>query len=347
MRIYLGTVLAHLLNQKPDYKYKVFVRKQDKAKLLNEINNVEAIIGDNNDDKVIQDVVKISDIVIHTSNSADDLPSTKSIIEGLLLRKQQDKSDPIYLHVSGTGELVADSKGKNDIVDTYSDNDSDHINSLPITAIHRDVDTYLLKYSDQLNIHIIEPSLIWGQANHDLVKRGISNKYSDILPTLARTALQRKQVGFIGPGENIWPNVEINERAWNCYCKALILLANIWDVIVADLFVLILDAAINGKIVSNSKGSYFFGANDHHYFKDVLKKLAENFAGHGIGKDSPDQLSDDEVKKYFGGYYLGSSGRAIATRSKSLGWNPKLGTKDLLIDIKDLSESILKDKNII
>ncbi len=52
------------------------------------------------------------------------------------------------------------------------------MNSLPDSALHRNVDLEVLGVSEEVNAHIILPSTIWGHADHALVKKGIANHQS-------------------------------------------------------------------------------------------------------------------------------------------------------------------------
>ncbi|EIM19910.1 NAD(P)-binding protein [Wallemia mellicola CBS 633.66] len=315
-----GSILSRYLEHYPDFTFRALVRSAEKADKLNEIKNVEAVIGDNNSDAVIQEEAKNADIVVHTSMSADDLPSTKSIVNGILKGKGRNA---IYIHVSGTGALVDDARGAHDQIASYDDADSTHINTLPASNIHRDVDTYLLEQSDKIQLHLVYPSTIWGQNyGHQLAKRGISNPISMQIPDLTKAAIALKQAKTVGAGKNIWPNVNIEE--------------------LVDLFVLVLDNALAGKITSDKNGSYFFGATDHYYFKDAVKIIAESLSKHGLSKNTVEPFTDEEAKKYVGGFYLGSNGRATASRGKSIGWSPTKGTKEFFQDIPSLVDDLVK-----
>lgn len=211
-----GSILSKYLEHYPDFTFRALVRSADKAAKLNEIKNVEAVIGDNSSAKLIEEEAKNADVVVHTSMSADDLPSTKSIVNGILKGKGKNT---IYIHVSGTGALVDDARGTHDQHISYDDADSAHINTLPPSNIHRDVDTYLLEQSDKIALHIVYPSTIWGQNyGHLLAKRGISNPISMQLPDLTKAAISLKQAKTIGAGNNIWPNVNIEDREFLIVC---------------------------------------------------------------------------------------------------------------------------------
>jgi len=88
----------------------------------------------------------------------------------------------------------------------------DHINRLPDTAFHRNVELTVLKSSEKgVQTHIVLPSTIYGIADHLLVERGIANPLSIQMPQLIRASIDRGQGGICGKGENLWPNIHISE----------------------------------------------------------------------------------------------------------------------------------------
>ena len=93
----------------------------------------------------------------------------------------------------------------------YSDLDPEHINSVPDTALHRDIELLVLSASPKVRTHIISPPTIYGIADHALVRKGISHSSSIQLPALIRVSIARGQGGVVGKGLNIWPNVHISE----------------------------------------------------------------------------------------------------------------------------------------
>lgn len=103
----------------------------------------------------------------------------------------------------------------------YSDLDPDHINTLPDTAFHRNVELLVLSASPKVKTHIVSPPTIYGIADHALVRKGISNPVSIQIPALIRASIDRRQAGMIGKGLNVWPNVHITESA--CSSRSMIL----------------------------------------------------------------------------------------------------------------------------
>lgn len=223
----------------------------------------------------------------------------------------------------------------------YDDADTAQVNSLPETQVHRDVDLAIKEASEDINAHIVLPSTIWGLASHPLVESGLSNfrsiqvgtmspcprasiSYICQVPALVRASIHRGQAGVVGSGVNHWPNVHVEE--------------------VAQIYILILEAALAGKLVSGKSGSYFFGESGEHVVGDISKKIGETLAAKGIGKPEPTAFTPQDIAKYFGGsYYLGSTSRAKASRARQLGWNPTKSTPDFLNSISAEVELLLKE----
>ena len=96
----------------------------------------------------------------------------------------------------------------------YSDLDPDHINALPDTASHRNVELMVISASPKVKTHIVSPPTIYGIADHALVRKGISNPISIQIPTLIRASIDRGQAGVVGKGLNMWPQVHTSDSAW-------------------------------------------------------------------------------------------------------------------------------------
>jgi hypothetical protein len=93
----------------------------------------------------------------------------------------------------------------------YSDLDTERINAIPDTALHRDVELLVLSASPKVRTHIVSPPDIYGIADHVLVQKGISNSVSILLPQRIRVDISRGQAGMVGKGLNMWSNAHISE----------------------------------------------------------------------------------------------------------------------------------------
>lgn len=74
------------------------MRSKDKASLL-ESFGVRPVIGSLDDAAILSAEAERADIVIHTADSADHIPSVKAILEGM--KKRTD--NPILIHIVSRG----------------------------------------------------------------------------------------------------------------------------------------------------------------------------------------------------------------------------------------------------
>jgi len=245
--------------------------------------------------------------VIHTAESADHVAGCQAIIAGLVGRDDR----PIYIHVSGTGVLTNDARGEYATEEIFSDMDPDHMNRLPDTAFHRNVELMVLKASEQgVRTHIVLPSTIYGVADHILVEKGVSNPISIQMPQLIRAGISRAQGGMCGKGENIWPNIHISE--------------------IASLIATVFEAALEGKTAIGWEG-YYFGETGEYKQRDACTAIAKALHARGIGSPEPTPFTEEEIKKYYGGsYYLGSNSRCRGERPRALGWKSTHSNDDFL-----------------
>ncbi|KIJ55851.1 hypothetical protein M422DRAFT_240474 [Sphaerobolus stellatus SS14] len=303
-----GAALAYLLTNPAtkDHSYTAFIRSKEKAKLLESLG-VRTVIGSLEDAATITEEVRKADVVIHTADSGDHVEGCKAIIAGLVNR--DDK--PIYIHISGTGVLTDDARGEYTTEEIYSDLDPDHINQLPDTAFHRNVELLVLKASEQgVRTHIVLPSTIYGLPDHVLAQKGISNPISIQMPLLIRASMARGQAGICGKGVNLWPNIHITE--------------------VASLINTVFEAALAGKTVTGWEG-YYFGESGEYKQLDVCKIVAKTLHANGIGTPEPTPFTEEEFDKYYGGsHYLGANSRCRGERVRAMGWKATHSNQDFL-----------------
>ncbi|CAF1583845.1 unnamed protein product [Didymodactylos carnosus] len=152
---------------------------------------VTTLIGSNDSHDIIEKAASESHVVIHTANSADDLPSTRSIISGLNKRTQTTGKPVIYIHTSGTAVISEDVRGKKGSNTVYSDLDPDKINGVADEQAHRNVDLLIINAAQanpQLKSVIVLPPAIHG------IGTGLFHHYSETLAALIRAALKRGKV---------------------------------------------------------------------------------------------------------------------------------------------------------
>jgi len=130
---------------------------------------------------------------------------------------------------------------------------------------------------------------------------------------------------MVGKGVNVWPNVHIDE--------------------VADLYIVLFNAIrANPDKVGHGRDGYYFGENGEHAMYDISKEVGRVLVALGkSSSDEPTAFTKEDLDKYYKGRTsLGTNSRAVANRSRSIGWQPKKTTKDLLATIRAEVEEIIK-----
>ncbi|KAH8990309.1 hypothetical protein EDB92DRAFT_1865722 [Lactarius akahatsu] len=322
-----GSVLQRLLDHPKSDTFEItaLVRNADKATLLNTVGVNTAVASLSDLDKLTE-LAAASDIIIHTAD-ADDQNAAKAILRGLKARYDQTGKVPIYIHTSGTGVLTDNAAGLHDTDVVYADTDPEQIESLSDTAAHRLVDREVVAADKEgyVRTYIVLPSTIYGIATGKLFDLGISHAHSIQLPVAIKASLDRGQGGVIGEGKNIWPNVEVHEQA--------------------ELYQIILDAALSDPNTPHGRDGYYFGASDEYRLYDLAKAYSQVLYDLGKGKSpEPTSFTAEEAQKYFGGVWLGSNSRCKAERGKALGWKPTKTTKDFFNSVRADVEAIIAQK---
>lgn len=121
---------------------------------------------------------------------------------------------------------------------------------------------------------------------------------------------------YVGTGENVWPNVHVAD--------------------LAELYLLLLDAALQDKAPEGLKGLYY-PVTEHFTWITVAKKIGEVLhAQRYISSPVP-------TPGLRGGWFFGSNVRVASTNEKALGWKPVHGgTEAMLAGIENDLALVLK-----
>ncbi|CAF1136036.1 unnamed protein product [Rotaria sordida] len=313
-----GSVLTGLLQHPNSSNFKItaLIRGDEgRAKKLGSLG-VIPLIGSNDSHDIIEKAASESHVVIHTGDSADDLPSAKAIISGLNKRTQTTGKPVIYIHTSGTGVLIEDVRGKKGSNTVYNDLDPDQIDGLADTQIHRNVDllvTNSAQANPLLKSVIILPPLIYG------IGRGLFNQTSIQLPILIRAALKRGKAETIGAGESTWDSVHIDDLV-----DAYIIL---FDQLLAAYGPNAKSDAKPSPYLTTGREGYYFAENGRHSWRQLAEKIGEVLHRKGAIKSSKvTSFPDDEIEDALWGpaswNALGSQSNSKAERLRKLGWKP-------------------------
>lgn len=153
--------------------------------------------------------------------------------------------------------------------------------------------------------HIIVPSTIYGIASNPLVDAGLANAHSIQIPSLIKAGIDRGQAGTVGKGANRWPNVHVDDSTH--------ILIYVYDAgnadrmlrrcVVADLFIVLLDAALERPDeVGHGREGFYFGENGEHTLLDISKEIGKALVALGKAKtDEVTSFTQADLDKYYGG----------------------------------------------
>lgn len=312
-----GSILSRLLDHPrfPTFSLSAIIRSPEKAKELQALK-VNTVLGSFSDQELVQNLASEADIVVNAAD-ADNLEASLAILRGAKQRFEKTQTPTTLIHTSGTGVLTDDARGMYSTDTIFDDLDPDMLETLAPTQLHRNVDLALLQGDKDgyVRTYIVLPSTIYGLAKTKLVEMGIQNRRYMQIPQIIRASIGRGQGGMVGEGRNIWPNVHIDD--------------------IADLYLTLLDAILEGRHPGHGREGFYFGENGEHTLYDVSKRISEILVDRGLGRHAePFPFTEEEADKYLeGSYYLGTNSRCRANRARALGWKPKHTTQDLLASL--------------
>ncbi|KAI1760525.1 NAD(P)-binding protein [Hypoxylon sp. FL1150] len=298
-----GDALYSLVKAHPDYEYTVLVRNEERGKpVAAAYPNVRLVYGSLDDTEVIEKEAAAADVVVHTADSSDNMPSAKAIAKGLAAGHTAEKPG-YWIHLCGTGILTwydaaHERYGQAPIPEQkYHDiDDIERIVSLPDSAIHRDVDKVVIAANDLAGVKtlIVGPPTIYGTG------RGPTNTRSIQVPGIVDFTLTNGFAPIQAPGLTEWDNVHIHD--------------------LGDFFVLAVEAALDPAKNSNPEifgpRAYFFLESGVHKWSEVSKWVASEAAKQGL---IPEAIAKEiDIPK------LGTNSKSVAARAKKyLGWEAK------------------------
>jgi len=298
-----GSVALALKSKYPSAEIVAFVRS---TKLVAEIEKLgfKSLIGsgvEEQDRAIIAKAALTADIVVNAAD-ADNLELTNAILEAV---QNSTKKLPILIHTSGTGVLVDWSKPGEWIEGSkvWDDSKPEDIKAIDINQPHRKIDFAILEAgkSNKFIGYIIAPSHIYGVARENPGK-----KISDMLPTLVRVSVQRRQAIYAGKGTNRWDNVHIAD--------------------VTDLYLLVLEKALSerstGQFSSDPYERFYFGAVGLVVHGDLARLIAPVLHERKL-VDSPEAVGvpPEEIP-----FYLATNSQSVSNRGFNDGWKPSAPT---------------------
>ncbi|KXN91706.1 hypothetical protein AN958_12558 [Leucoagaricus sp. SymC.cos] len=307
-----GSILDRLLAHpdRPAFEITTLVRSEEKARAL-KFFGLRPVVGSFQDLSLLEGLAADADIIFDAVD-ADNLEAARAMLRGLKKRHQAIGKAAVFIHTaniqSGTGLLADNAAGMYATDKIWNDADANDIETLPDSAPHRDVDLAIIDADRQ-----------------GFVKTaGISNNRSIQIPSLIRTALDRRRAGMVGKGLNIWSNVHIDD--------------------VADLYMNIFNAVNSDRQPGHGREGYYFGENGEHTLYDVGKGIGNVLVELGeCTSAEPTSFAREEIDRYFGGSTsLGSNSRCRGNRSRAIGWRPKMTSTDLFASLSREVEEVMR-----
>ncbi|MBC3375922.1 NAD-dependent epimerase/dehydratase family protein [Pseudomonas sp. SWRI92] len=240
---------------------------------------IEPVIGTLDDSTLLAEQALAADAVINAASS-DHRGAVEALVEALR------GSNKALLHTSGSS-IVGDASGGRASNDIYYEN------NLPQPTVDKAarvaIDNLILDAAkDGVNSAVICNTLIYG---HSLgVKRD-----SVQLPRLLKQARKSAVVRHVGPGQNIWSNVHIED--------------------VVELYKL--------ALTRNVPGTFYFVESGEASFIEMTTAMARAL---DLGEPQDWPLADAEAEWGYemANYGLGSNSRVRGKNARELlGWTPK------------------------
>ncbi|KAF8623620.1 hypothetical protein AX17_007322 [Amanita inopinata Kibby_2008] len=323
---YVGSsVLSAFLDhpQRESLNITALVRNAEKAEKLKAFG-INVVVGDHTDAVLFEKLASETDYLFGVAD-ADNLAVAQAALNGLKKRFQATGVAPAFIHISGTGVLADDAKGKFSEV-VYHDDDPAHIETLDPKALHRDVELLLVAADKEgyVKTYIVSPPTIWGRPQNKLAKAGFTHTLSIQVPALIKVSLARGSGSYVGDGKNIWDNVNVDDLG----------------IFYTKLF----DHVRSNSNAAHGREGFYFARADEHSLYDVGKGIA--VALHSLGKvksPEPTAFKQEELDQFFGGFqrYFGCNARARGNRALATGWKPTKTTKDFLAGFKEEAEAVL------
>lgn len=254
------------------------VRSVEQAEELKALG-ITPVIGTLEDSELLTRQARAADGVINAASS-DHRGAVLALIEGL------KGSNKPFLHTSGSS-IVGDASGGQGGGQVYYEGQLPE--ATPDKAARVAIDDLVIASAKEgVRSAVLCNTLIYGKS------LGV-NRDSVQLPRLLKQARKSGVVRHVGPGENVWSNVFIED--------------------VVDLYALALE--------KTPAGTFYFVESGEASFVDMSNAMAEAM---GLGKAQAWPLKDAEAEWGYemANYGLGSNSRVRGKNARELlGWTPK------------------------
>ncbi|SFD17494.1 Nucleoside-diphosphate-sugar epimerase [Chitinophaga sp. CF118] len=286
------------------------VRRRDDAQRMRQLG-IEPVIGTLDDLEIIRRESAKADIVFNTAN-CDHRESAIAIIQGLTKHSKETGKRPILIHTSGAGVLSDNSKGigvapEDDPTATiWDDTDFEAHTSIPMHAPHRfvDLEIFAAAKTGLVKTYLVVPPTVFGQGLGHFAEQRMSIQ----VPRLVYHSLMQRRAMYVGKGENQWTNVHVVD--------------------LAELYLLILDAALKDAAPEGLQG-FYYPANEYFTWSAVAHRIAQVLHAKQL------LATPVATTGLQSGWFWGSNVRMKCSNGVQLGWRPKNGgTQKMLADVE-------------
>ncbi|KAK1217440.1 hypothetical protein PQX77_019904 [Marasmius sp. AFHP31] len=338
-----GSVLSALLDLREKegihhLEFRAIVRDLAKAKRLQDEFGVETIVGTQSDEELTLREAEKADVLL-CIGPGNEVGATESLLKGLKKRFEATGETPVLIHTviinSGTG-LLANSQ-EPDTETIWDDGNIEQMRNLPSDNLPSSRATELLcidaDRQGYVKSYIIAPSLVYGAPStprNILGGARISNLRAPFYQYLVQASTAKGSGISLGTQETIWPNVHLDD--------------------LTDLYLLLFKkVALESLDVPHGLEGHFLVGGDEHKHYDFFKGVAEALCTLGkLPSAEVVQLKKEGAVEVFGPFgvilhdMLSYNVRVKSTRAKSLGWEPKMKTADLLRSVREEVEFVAK-----
>jgi nucleoside-diphosphate-sugar epimerase len=271
-----GSVAAHLVAT--GHQVTGMVRTQEKADAVRAWG-IQPLLGTLDDGECLAQAAQAADIVVNAA-SADHKGAAAALLGALA------GSGKLFIHTSGSSIVGTRAQGHRS--DAIFD-ESSPITPSPARAARVALNDFILSYRDKgCRPVVICPSLIYGLGHG-------AAPHSMQVPLLIHLARKRGCAAHVGPGENIWSNVHIDDLV-TLYALA---------------------------IVKAAAGAFFFAENGENSMREMCEAI-NRMLGY---EAAPSAMSMEEATSEWGEGLtedtMASNSRVRAVRARQLGWKPK------------------------
>lgn len=207
---YLGGETLYQITRLPgNYRIRALARDEKKGQLIKSVGtNIEVVIGDLDDDELIENEARQADVVCHLASTRHEA-SSRAIVKGL---QDASRRKPGYWLQIGGASLLAGAQikaGTFGEAGTKSYDDIDDIKEvieIIRAAPTRIVDNMILDQdSSRIKTAFVPGCLIYG------ISRGPVNTRSIQAPAVADYTIRNGESFQVGKGESSWSTIHVSD----------------------------------------------------------------------------------------------------------------------------------------